>query len=281
MTLVGFETGSKAYCLWDPSTWSVVVSANVKFDKNIFPHKPQTTIQPQVRTSPVASSSKVPPSYSDYTSVPWLDDDDNNKPKSQPHVPPPAPVLIKAPSPPPSPPQPIPPVPPLSTVVEPPTLEAPATSQPTTPEPTVRRSTCKGKEPEQNPIILMAETGIEPEGEKLDEAYLQSVELFINENTAGEPTTYSEAIRAADLEMWQKAMNEEIESLESMGTWEITPLPADRKAISCKWVYRIKRDADGNPTRYKARLVARGFTQVYSLDYDETSLGAEGVLPRG
>ena len=116
----------------------------------------------------------------------------------------------------------------------------------------------------------MAEAGTEPEGEKLDEAYLQSVELFINENAASEPTTYSEAIRAADLEMWRKAMNEEIESLKSMGTWEVTPLPADRKAISCKWVYRIKRDTDGNPTRYKARLVARGFTQVYGLDYDET-----------
>ena len=96
------------------------------------------------------------------------------------------------------------------------------------------------------------------------------MELFINENAAGEPTTYSEAIRAADLEMWWKAMNEEIESLESMGTWEVTPLPANRKAISCKWVYWIKRDADGNPTCYKARLVTRGFMQVYGLDYDET-----------
>ena len=65
-------------------------------------------------------------------------------------------------------------------------------------------------------------------------------------------------------------MNEEIESLESMGMWEVTPLPADRKAISCKWVYQIKCDADGNPTRYKAQLVARGFTQVYGVAHDDS-----------
>ena len=65
-------------------------------------------------------------------------------------------------------------------------------------------------------------------------------------------------------------MGEEIKSLEKMGTWEAVPLPEGRKTISCKWVYRIKRDADGNPTRYKARLVARGFSQVHGLDYDET-----------
>ena len=70
--------------------------------------------------------------------------------------------------------------------------------------------------------------------------------------------------------MWQKAMTEEIECLESMGIWETTPLPADRKAISCKWVYWVKRDADGNPMCYKARLVARGLMQVHGLDYDET-----------
>lgn len=110
----------------------------------------------------------------------------------------------------------------------------------------------------------------EPEGDVLDRAYLQSVELFVGTSQPDEPITYKQALDAADAEQWNAAMNEELASLAEMGTWETGPLPEDRKAISCKWVYRIKRDADGNPTRYKARLVARGFTQVYSLDYDET-----------
>ena len=65
-------------------------------------------------------------------------------------------------------------------------------------------------------------------------------------------------------------MVEEIESLENMGTWTTEPLPEGCKAISCKWVYHIKQDDDGNLVHYKAWLVARGFTQVYGLDYNET-----------
>ena len=61
-----------------------------------------------------------------------------------------------------------------------------------------------------------------------------------------------------------------IASLEKMGTWDIVPLPEGRKPVSCRWVYRIKYDADGNVSRYKARLVACGYSQIHSLDYEET-----------
>ena len=273
MTLVGFETGSKVYRLWDPSTCSIVVSANVKFDEYVFLHKPQMSIQPSVRTPPSTSSSKLPPpSYSDYTSVPWFSDDEPESRATQLPLPPPpkSPSPLLSPTASPKAPQQSPPTVPSSTAVEPPTsilLLPPCT---TMPEPNTRKSTHKGKVLACFPAIQSAEVSTKSEGETLDTTYLQSVELFINKHTAGEPTTYQQAIQASDSDMWQKAMTEEIESLESMGTWETAPLPADRKAISCKWVYWVKQDTNGNLTCYKARLVARGFTQVYGLDYNET-----------
>jgi hypothetical protein len=53
-------------------------------------------------------------------------------------------------------------------------------------------------------------------------------------------------------------------------TWTLVPLPAGRKPISCKWVFKIKQGVNGEVERYKARLVARGFTQTYGMDYNET-----------
>jgi len=53
-------------------------------------------------------------------------------------------------------------------------------------------------------------------------------------------------------------------------TWEVVLRPNDKNIIDCKWVFTIKTDFHGMPSRYKARLMARGFSQVYMLDYDET-----------
>ena len=67
MTLVGFETGSKAYCLWDLTTSSIVVSTNGCFDKNMFPHKPKPSA-PEVHAQPIILSSKSPPPVTPTTS---------------------------------------------------------------------------------------------------------------------------------------------------------------------------------------------------------------------
>ena len=55
-------------------------------------------------------------------------------------------------------------------------------------------------------------------------------------------------------------MKEEMNALEKNETWDLVPRPPNVQPVSCKWVYRIKRKADGIIDRYKARLVARGFS---------------------
>ena len=63
-------------------------------------------------------------------------------------------------------------------------------------------------------------------------------------------------------------MKEEIDALMKNETLDLVPKLKDAKPVSCKWVYRLKRKADGSIDRYKARLVARGFSQKYGEDYD-------------
>ena len=65
-------------------------------------------------------------------------------------------------------------------------------------------------------------------------------------------------------------MQAEIESLHDNDVWDLVPLPEGRKAVGSKWVYKVKRNADGYVERCKARLVAQGYSQKEGLDYDET-----------
>ena len=65
-------------------------------------------------------------------------------------------------------------------------------------------------------------------------------------------------------------MKEELDALHKTGTWDLVDLPSGKSYIDCKWVYKIKTRSDGIVDRYKARLVARGFTQEYGIDYEET-----------
>ena len=84
-----------------------------------------------------------------------------------------------------------------------------------------------------------------------------------------EPKTYKEAINCVEKSKWIKAMNEEMESLTRNKTWQLKPLPEGRKAIGCKWIFKIKRGSDGKIDKYKARLVAQGYSQKFGVDYDE------------
>jgi hypothetical protein len=84
------------------------------------------------------------------------------------------------------------------------------------------------------------------------------------------PNNFEAAMKSPDGKLWKEAMDKEFNSLTEMNTWNLTALPPGRKAISSKWVYRIKRKADGEIDKFKARMVARGFTQIYGVDFTET-----------
>ncbi|CAI7795225.1 unnamed protein product [Closterium sp. NIES-54] len=73
----------------------------------------------------------------------------------------------------------------------------------------------------------------------------------------GEPATLKEALESSDAEEWKKAMESELKSIEENSTWELVELPKGRKAITSKWLFKIKSDADGKIERYKSRLAPR------------------------
>lgn len=84
------------------------------------------------------------------------------------------------------------------------------------------------------------------------------------------PETYQEAIVRDDSAEWLKAMACEMDSLKEKDVWQVCDLPSNRKALPCKWVFRIKRNQDGTIDKYKARLVAKGFKQRRGVDYEQT-----------
>ena len=84
------------------------------------------------------------------------------------------------------------------------------------------------------------------------------------DTTGAVPNTRKQALNRPDKEQWEKAMDAEYLSLIENDTWELVPLPKGRTAIRGRWVYALKEDG-----RYKARYVAKGFTQVQGIDYNE------------
>jgi hypothetical protein len=103
--------------------------------------------------------------------------------------------------------------------------------------------------------------------------YCSNVEHEHQAFTAGstvEPLTYPEAISSPQSKQWVDAANNEYQSLMENKTWELVQLPPGRQPISSKWVFKIKSKPDGTVDRYKARLVARGYTQKQGIDFDET-----------
>jgi hypothetical protein len=82
-----------------------------------------------------------------------------------------------------------------------------------------------------------------------------------------EPTCFEETIQRKE---WVDAMIEEYQSIMKNEVWEIVPRPGNKDVVSYRWLFKIKHAADGSIEKYKARFVARGFSQKEGIDYEET-----------
>lgn len=141
------------------------------------------------------------------------------------------------------------------------------TEQEETEEPVLRRSTrlrkpkvvcteecCKPKNTQQNPKNNLR----------------KNIAYCVTNMEPIEPKTFEDAKNWPNAEEWEKSMGEEMQSMKLHQAWDIVPRPQNKNIIGCKWVYKIKKNEKGEITKYKSRLVAKGFAQVKGVDYKET-----------
>ena len=89
--------------------------------------------------------------------------------------------------------------------------------------------------------------------------------MKVNENKSKQG-----AIACKDRKNWLTAMDEEMKSLYDNNTWSLVKRPTDSRLVSCKWIFKIKKGIPGvERGRFKARLVARGFTQREGIDFND------------
>lgn len=88
-------------------------------------------------------------------------------------------------------------------------------------------------------------------------------------NDDDEPKSMTDALNSKNSGKWMQALEAEYNSLVKSETWELVPPPDDANIVGSKWVFKVKRKANGEVDRYKARLVAQGYTQTYGIDYEE------------
>lgn len=98
----------------------------------------------------------------------------------------------------------------------------------------------------------------ETEEVQLDEGlYLMGIE---------EPINFTQAVKDQN---WKIAMDKEMQSIEENKTWKLSELPPGKKVIGLKWIFKLKKDAEGKIVKHKVRLVAKGYVQEHGVDYDE------------
>ncbi|KAM0959489.1 hypothetical protein ACFX2I_024583 [Malus domestica] len=81
------------------------------------------------------------------------------------------------------------------------------------------------------------------------------------------PTTY---LRASKHAHWRSAMQDEFNALQSTGTWTLVLPSSSQNVVSCKWVFRVKKQPNGTVERFKVCLAVKGYYQQEGIDFQET-----------
>jgi hypothetical protein len=114
---------------------------------------------------------------------------------------------------------------------------------------------------------LLAYAGIEDDGVKF--SFNEALEYLMAANTTNDSPTYKEAMKSTDRDKWVAACLDEMRSHVENGSWKWVELPDGTVPVGSRWVLKIKRTEDGSIERYKARLVAQGFSQRPGFDFIE------------
>ena len=135
------------------------------------------------------------------------------------------------------------------------------------------------EEEEDSEVQLLEPTSVTPsESEQSEPTRVKTIAQLYEETSpipspidecmvsTDEPMNYEEASRE---EAWKKALIEEMQAIDRSNTWELVPPPIRCKTIGLKWIFKLKRNLDGDVVRYKARLVVKGYSQKHGIDYDE------------
>ena len=93
--------------------------------------------------------------------------------------------------------------------------------------------------------------------------------VHVNLCSVIEPSTFKEAMQLPERDSWKSSMDDEIETFVKRGVYEEVQKPTKARVLGGKWIYKLKKDADGNVKRYRSRLVAQGFRQALGVDYDD------------
>lgn len=236
--LIGYDDDSKAYRCYCPSDKKIYISRNVKFNET---SGQQLSEIPQLDTMSTQFFDEIPLQHA----APPLPDLPLNldvEPEIQPVQNAPAPPSPQAQVPPPL------TAPAIPLEEEPQVIAPPRRSQ------RARRTSGWLSDFHHNSHLVYQ--GVDPS--------LYALEVL---NDLDEDMTLQEAL---DHPGWKKAIQSEYDSLIENDTWELTTLPTNRRALSARWVLRIKPDLNPVHTRLKARLVAKGYEQQAGLDYNET-----------
>ena len=254
---MGYPAGYKGWTFYNPATKKYFISERAEFDERVFPGLSNYKATSPVNLRPTGSTPQPSVPSPDPVFNLGGDSDEVDNPTHSVHAPvhPVQPALVPD-SPPPAPP-----------------VDFPPDHPPTPPRRTTRISRPPGEwwkvrhpaPPEAEPPVLWSDDEVdEVEEDDVDDGQQAN---FASQST---PHTFKQAMNGPQSDYWREAATLEYNTLVENGTWEIVDLPKDQKAIGSGWVFKVKHHSDGSIERYKARIVAKGYSQRPGLDYNES-----------